>query len=103
MCAGISLITAEIINYIHSCTAVSASQITYQCVCRIIITDCYHGIQVGIYAGLSILSHNTVIILINSSHDIKLDQTCCLHSGILDGSFGIFLQVTYIYGPGSIS
>ena len=44
----------------------------------------------------------TVIIFIYGTHDIELDQAGSLHLLIVDGTFGIFCKIAYIYGPGSV-
>ena len=51
---------------------------------------------------LAVFGGKTVIILIYSTHDIELDQAGSLHLLIIDGTFGIFCKIAYIYGPGSV-
>ena len=68
----------------------------------IIVADCDHGVQCIIQLILAVFGGKTVIILIYSTHDIELDQAGSLHLLIVDGTFGIFCKIAYIYGPGSV-
>ena len=96
------MILAEFIDTRHSGCVITASETVDKLVCRVIITDCDHGIQVVIQGFFSVSCGKTVIIFIYSTHDIQLDQTGSLHLLIIDGTFGIFCKITYIYGPGTV-
>ena len=102
MSIGISISAAVVINCIHSRSTVPTSQISCQGICRIIITDNDHYMEIVIYNILTILCSQTVIILINCPHDKKLDQACRLHSMLVDTSLRILFQITNICGPAAI-
>ena len=42
------------------------------------------------------------LLYTSGTHDIELDQAGSLHLLIVDGTFGIFCKIAYIYGPGSV-
>ena len=41
------------------------------CIGCIIIADCDHGVQIGVYRIPAVLSGYLIIILVDSSHDIE--------------------------------
>ena len=74
------------IDHAHSGVPVSAAQIGCKRIGGVVIADRDHGIQVGIHAVLPVLGDQKIIILIDSSHDIKLDQAGSLHLVRVDAS-----------------
>ena len=100
--AGVSVILTEFIHTGHSGCVIPAAKIIDKCIGSIIVADCDHGVQCIVQLILAVFGGKTVIIFIYGTHDIELDQAGSLHLLIVDGTFGIFCKIAYIYGPGSV-
>ena len=53
-------------------------------------------------AGNPVLSGYLIIILVDSSHDIELDQACSLHFLIIKTALGSIYKIGYENSPGSV-
>ena len=96
------MILTEFIHTGHSGCVIPAAKIIDKCIGSIIVADCDHGVQCIVQLILAVFGGKTVIIFIYGTHDIELDQAGSLHLLIVDGTFGIFCKIAYIYGPGAI-
>ena len=92
----------EIIYFCHTGGIIAVSEPVYQSIGSIIITDGDHGRNIAVYFFAVMGLGNCSIIFVDSTHDIKFDQTGSLHWSVIDRSIGIFQQVADIYGPGSV-
>ena len=56
----------------------------------------------NIYRIPAVLSGYLIIILVDSSHDIELDQACSLHFLIIKTALGSIYKIGYENSPGSV-
>ena len=96
---SIAVLQAVVIYRLHSGRSIARTKICGQCVCRIVVAHCDHGIEVGIDGVLTILRNKPVIIFIDSPHDVQLDQAGCLHPVVVDTSLCPGFEIAYIYCP----
>ena len=97
------MILAEFVDAGHSGSVITTAKIIDKGIGSIIVADCNHGIQIVIQFIFSVGGGKTVIIFVYSAHDIELDQAGSLHLLVIDGTFGIFCKVTYVYRPGTVA
>ena len=97
------MILAEFVDAGHSGSVITTAKIIDKGIGSIIVADCNHGIQIVIQFIFSVGGGKTVIIFVYSAHDIELDQAGSLHLLVIDGTFGIFGKVTYVYRPGPVA
>ena len=77
----------EAVDFLHTCTAVTAAKAGHQAVGSVIVADGDHRQQISINGLRPVLLGQAVVIFIYSTHNVKLDQTCRLHGKIIDGAF----------------
>ena len=98
----IAMCLAETVDSLHTCCGIAAAKISCQGIGCIIIADCDHGVQIGVYRIPAVLSGYLIIILVDSSHDIELDQACSLHFLIINTALGSIYKIGYENSPGSV-
>ena len=63
----IAMCLAETVDSLHTCCGITAAKISCQGMGCIIIADCDHGVQIGVYRIPAVLSGYLIIILVDLS------------------------------------
>ena len=70
---------------------------------NLIVDPSFFKITMGYNSmGNPVLSGYLIIILVDSSHDIELDQACSLHFLIIKTALGSVYKIGYENSPGSV-
>ena len=89
----IAMCLAETVDSLHTCCGIAAAKISCQGIGCIIIADCDHGVQDWSLQNpcriVRLSDHN----LVDSSHDIELDQACSLHFLIIKTALGSIYKI----------